>query len=166
MNGRLIGIAVRPARYAALEEHNEIEIREDGLAGDHVRDRKGGARFNRIVSILAAEDWAAACAGLDPPADPKIELSWLTRRANLLLEGVRLPRAQGAILKIGGVELEVRKQTYPCKRMEDARPGLLKALAKEWRGGVLCRVLTPGTVRIADDVVIVSSPPGIDRRLP
>ena len=166
MSGRLQGIAVRPERYAPLVEHAKIEIREDGLAGDHVRDRKGGARPNRIVSILAKEDWAAACADLSPPADPERDLPWLTRRANLLVEGVRLPRAEGAVLSIGGVELEIRKQTYPCKRMETARAGLLKALAKDWRGGVLCKVLKPGEVKVGDPVEIVSSPPESERRLP
>ncbi len=161
MTGKLIGIAVRPDRYAPMVDRGEVRIEADGLEGDHA-----GKRPDRIVSVIAAEDWAAACADLNPPADPLKELPWQTRRANLLIEGVRLPRAEGAILKIGAVELEVRKQTYPCKRMEDAQSGLLKALAKDWRGGVLCRVTTPGVVRIGDEADIVSSPPETDRRLP
>ena len=161
MAGKLTGIAIRPARYAAMVERGKTCVDGGGLEGDHA-----GKRPDRIVSVLAAEDWAAACADLNPPADPIAELPWLTRRANLLLEGVRLPRASGAILKIGEVELEVRKQTYPCKRMEDARPGLLKALAKNWRGGVLCSVRKGGGVRVGDDAFVASSPPETTRNLP
>lgn len=161
MTGKLTGIAIRPAWYAPMVERHEISIAADGLEGDHA-----GKRPDRIVSILSAADWAAACADLDPAADPIHELPWLTRRANLLLDGVRLPRAAGAVLRIGPVELEVRRQTYPCKRMEDARNGLLKALAKDWRGGVLCSVLRGGVVRLGDDALVVSSPPEITRKLP
>ncbi len=161
MTGKLTGIAIRLARYAAMVECEEINVVADGLEGDH-----GGKRPDRIVSILSAEDWAAACADLDPAADPIAELPWLARRANPLLEGVRLPRAVGAVLNIGAVELEVRNQTYPCKRMEDARAGLLKTLAKDWRGGVLCSVIKGGVVRIGDDASVVSSPPEISRKLP
>lgn len=161
MTGKLIGIAVRPDRYVPLVDRQRVDIAADGLDGDHA-----GRWPDRIVSIIAAEDWAAACADLDPPADPVSELPWRTRRANLLLDGVRLPRVAGAILRIGAVELEISGQTHPCKRMEDARAGLLKALAKEWRGGVLCRVIIPGQVQIGDNAEIVSSPPEVTRRLP
>lgn len=161
MVGKLAGIAIRPDRYAAMVDRPAVRIEVDGLAGDHA-----GKWPDRIVSVIAAEDWAAACADLDPPADPLTELPWQTRRANLLLEGVRLPRAPGAMIRIGAVDLEVTMQTHPCKRMEEARAGLLKALAKDWRGGVLCRVKTPGEIRIGDSAEVISSPPEIVRRLP
>lgn len=163
MSGHLIGIAVRPERYAEMVERTTIKIDARGLEGDHARERDD--RPDRIVSVLAVEDWQAACADLDQSDEPS-NLHWLTRRANLLVEGLRLPRAQGAILNIGDVQLEVRAQTHPCKRMEEARPGLLKALAKEWRGGVLCKVVSPGEVSVGDVAEIVSSPPEIERRLP
>jgi MOSC domain-containing protein YiiM len=66
---------------------------EAGVAGDH----KGA---NRAVTILAREDWEAALADLGPTDEP---LDWTARRANLLVEGVRLPRAIGATLRIGRV---------------------------------------------------------------
>ena len=82
-----------------------------------------------------------------------------SRRANLLVEGVELPRAKGGILRIGAVRLEVTGQTYPCVRMEEARPGLLKALAKDWRGGVTCRVLSGGQIALGDAVEVLVRPP-------
>ena len=125
---------------------------ERGLDGDH----KGAKFRNRALTILAAEDWAAALAALPEP-DPA--LPWTARRANLLVCGVRLPRARGAIIRIGPVLAEVTYPTVPCRRMEEARPGLQKALYPEWRGGVTARVLEGGTLRLGDPVSVVSSPP-------
>jgi hypothetical protein len=69
---------------------------EAGLAGDH----KGAKFKRRAVTILAREAWEAALADLGPTDEP---LDWTARRANLLVEGVRLPRAIGTTLRIGRV---------------------------------------------------------------
>lgn len=160
--GRLIAIARRPARRAPMAEVAEVAITTArGLEGDHK-----GAKFpNRAVTVLASEDWTAALADLAGSDGPPL-LAWTTRRANLLVEGMRLPRARGAILAVGPVRLEVTYPTQPCRRMEEAHPGLLKALHPEWRGGVTCRVLTEGTVRIGDAVAIEHAPAERAPRLP
>lgn len=134
---------------------------DGGLLGDHA-----GKRPDRLVSMLSWEGWQAACVALDPPADPELELPWTIRRANLLVQGVALPRAAGGIVQIGGVTLELTGFTYPCVRMEEARKGLLKALAKDWRGGVLCKVLEAGSVQQGDSVTVIKSPPEVIRKLP
>ena len=132
-----------------------------GLAGDH----KGEKFPNRGVTILAAEDWAAAIAELTDLAGP-VPLPWTARRANLLVEGLRLPRARGAVLAVGDVVLEVTAQTFPCRRMHEAHPGLMKALASAWRGGVSCRVANGGLIAIGDGVRMLSSPAERVARLP
>ena len=48
--------------------------------------------------------------------------------------------------------LEVTQETKPCHLMEAAHPGLKRALTPEWRGGVCCRVLKGGKVRVGDRV--------------
>ena len=108
--------------------------------------------------MLAIEDWEAALAELVDLAGP-VPLPWTMRRANLLVRGLRLPRVAGALLKVGPVLLEVTAQTYPCKRMDEAHPGLLKALAPDWRGGVTARVVEGGGIALGDAVAIISSPP-------
>src|SRR5262245_42300735 len=141
MTGKLIGIAWRPARLAPMQTVDSIEISlEAGVAGDH----KGAKFKRRAVTILAREDWDAALAQLAADGDADaLRLDWTVRRANLLVEGVRLPRALGAIIRVGQALLEVTYPTSPCARMEAARKGLLKALHPEWRGGVTCKVLEP-----------------------
>lgn len=153
--GRLIAIARRAKSRAPMEEIATGEITlAAGLTGDF-----RGAKFPaRQVTVLAIEDWEAALADLAGIAGPP-ELPWTTRRANLLVEGVRLPRAKGAILQIGLVQLAVTGQTNPCHRMEEAHRGLLSALHPHWRGGVTCRVVEPGAITVGDRARVISSPP-------
>ena len=81
-------------------------------------------------------------------------MPWTARRANLLVRGVELPKAAGAVIAIGDVRLQVMLETDPCSRMEEQCPGLREALTPDWRGGVCCRVLTGGTVSAGDVVTI------------
>jgi MOSC domain-containing protein YiiM len=158
MMGRLIGIARRSRRRAPMQEVEHGLITEQlGLDGDF----KGAKYPRRQITVLACEDWRAALAEV-----AQADLPWTTRRANLLVTGVDLPRAAGSILRIGAVRLEVTAQTYPCARMEEAQAGLLSALAKNWRGGVTCRVLHGGPIALGDPVEVEARAPSITRKLP
>lgn len=160
--GRLLGIAFRGLRGAPMETATSIEIRAGGgLAGDH----KGQKFRLRGVTVLSREAWEEALAAIAPGAPPP-DLPWTTRRANLLVEGVRLPRARGGQVRIGPVLLEVTYPTQPCAQMERAHAGLLKALSPDWRGGITCQVLEGGHVELGDAVEIVFSPPEKVIRLP
>lgn len=161
--GRLIGIARRDAVRAPMEEIAEGVITvARGLDGDH----KGPKFPRRRITVLEREAWEAALAELRHEDGGRVVLPWTVRRANLLVDGVRLPRARGGILRIGAVRLEVTNPTQPCQRMEDAFPGLLKALHPAWRGGVTCLVLDGGVVRIGDAVEVLHAPMEHVPRLP
>ena len=160
--GRLIGIARRPARRAPMEEIDAGFITTDGgLEGDH----KGPKFPLRRITVLARGDWEAAVLELTGISGPPL-LSWIARRANLYVEGLRLPRALGGRISIGPVVLEVTYPTQPCKRMDEVHPGLLKALHAEWRGGITCKVIEGGLVRIGDEARVLVSPPEKQVRLP
>lgn len=161
--GQLAGIARRPAVRAPMEEIAAGHIGVDtGLAGDH----KGPKFPNRRITVLAREAWEEALAELESADGSPVVLPWTARRANLLVEGVALPKARGGIVRIGPVKLEVTYPTQPCSRMEEAHVGLLKALHPDWRGGITCRVLEGGEVRIGDEVEVLVSPPEKKLRLP
>jgi MOSC domain-containing protein YiiM len=121
-----------------------------GLEGD----TKGAKYPSRQITVLSREAWDAALAEIGGP-----HLAWTARRANLLVDGVELPRAKGAVLSVGPVCLEVTGQTYPCVRMEEAHPGLLKALARDWRGGLTCRVVAGGHIAVGAVVDVLVRPP-------
>jgi MOSC domain-containing protein YiiM len=158
MAGTLIGIGRRTARRAPMLKLEAVTIAVDiGLTGD----TSGPRHPKRLVTVLAIEDWTAALVALNArDLVGGIDLDWTERRANLLVEGVRLPRAKGAVLRIGAVELLVTGQTHPCARMDAVHPGLLKALGSEWRGGVTCSVITGGGLTLGNTAAVVSSPPG------
>ncbi len=162
MAGHLSGIAIRPARKAPMVTRESVAVAaSSGLEGDHA-----GKAPDRMVTVMSAEAWRDALDALDPPLEAGERLDWTVRRANLLTEGAALPRARGGVIRIGELVLAVTGQTWPCKRMEEARPGLLKALARDWRGGVTCAVREAGKVSVGDSVEILVSPPEVKRRLP
>src|SRR3982074_1563252 len=137
--GRLLGIARAPALRAALVEVREAEVGgSEGIMG-RARGRKSG----RQVTVLFREGWESACGELG------VTLPWVMRRANLLVEGIAPPK-EGGQLRIGELVLEVTQETQPCHLMDAAHRGLKRALAPEWRGGVCCRVLKGGKIRVGD----------------
>ncbi len=149
--GSLEAIARKAERRAPVEKLKTAEVAvEGGLAGD-----SRGRFRDRAVTVLAKEGWAAAMTDLGLPGDT----DWTIRRANLLTQGVPLPRAPGGVIRVGDVLLEVTGETRPCSRMEEQRPGLLKALSSDWRGGVTCRVLKGGNLKEGDLAQTLISPP-------
>jgi MOSC domain-containing protein YiiM len=160
MPGRLIGIARKSARLAPVETLDRGRITVDGgLEGDH----RGPKYPLRRITVIAREDWEAAVAELPEDA---ANLPWTARRANLLVEGVRLPRAAGGVIQVGPVVLEITGETNPCGRMDEAYPGLLRALHPEWRGGVTCSVREGGEITLGDAVGILHAPVERTRVLP
>lgn len=142
----LQGICYRTASKAPMRELYGCEVSASaGVSGDF-RGNPG----KRQVTVLSLESWRDACAvaGADLP--------WTTRRANLLVSGLRFDRSQvGKTLRIGGVELLITRETDPCRRMEESYPGLLAALQPDWRGGVCCRVVSTGQIAVGDTVDLI-----------
>lgn len=139
--GQLLAIAWTPVKRGTLIPIPEADVGiENGIQGD-ARGRKTG----RQITVVFKEGWEAACGDLG------VELPWTTRRANLLIEGVPVPR-EGKRLVIGGTVLEITQETQPCQVMEAAHRGLRDALTPDWRGGVCCKVIRGGTIRVGDRV--------------
>jgi len=60
----------------------------------------------------------------------------------------------GKGVRIGDVELKITQETSPCSLMDKLYQGLTTALTPDWRGGVCCKVISAGTIRIGDPVEI------------
>ena len=145
MTGKLIGIAKREKVRAPMEELRAAAISIDrGVAGD-----ARGAVKDRNVTVIFREDWEAACR------DHGKALPWITRRANLYVEGLSDFKRVGARIKVGDVVLEVTEENPPCKLMDMQSQGLRAALEPDWRAGVACKVLTPGDISLGDRVEVV-----------
>ena len=108
-----------------------------------------GKPGKRQVVVVGREGWEAACRELG------VDLDWTLRRGNLYVEGVALRDSAGAQLQIGDALLLVTGECDPCWVMDAQHDGLRKALAPEWRGGVACRVLRGGAIRVGDEVQLL-----------
>lgn len=148
MRGRLIGIARHAEPKGAMEAIDEAVISPgEGVRGDYRGSLKPG-RNRGEVTVMTREAWAAATGDVG-----RRDLEWWHRRANLLVDGVELPRAEGAMIRLsGGAVLEVTGETDPCFRMDAIVPGLQEALTPDWRGGVRTRVLSGGPIAVGGDV--------------
>ena len=150
--GQLGGIARHAVRRGPMETLDRARVTPDeGLEGDIRGPVPAGKAGKRQITLIEAESWAAALGELGA------DLPWQTRRANLLVTGLRLPREAGAVIAIGdGLRIKVTGECDPCSRMEAILPGLEAALRPDWRGGVCGRVLSEGTIAIGDEVRIES----------
>jgi MOSC domain-containing protein YiiM len=149
MPGRLIGIARKNRPHAPMDVLDHVEIGlETGVHGDYRGAIRPGKSNRRQVTILMAEDWMATIADLGRP------VSWEQRRANLLVEGVTLPREEGARLRIGGATLEITGECDPCRRMDAVADGLQSSLRPNWRGGRIARVIEGGAIALGDEVEV------------
>jgi len=142
VTGRLTRIFLRPsARTPVKQVERAVAYPGAGLEGDHA----GGG--NRQVTLISEEAWRAACSELGQP-----ELSPGLRRANLVVEGLDLSAAIGQEIHIGACRIRIIGETRPCRLMDDAAPGLQRALDPDRRGGVYGRVFKGGPIRVGDAV--------------
>jgi MOSC domain-containing protein YiiM len=112
-----------------------------GIAGNA---NQGG---RRQVVLLTEEGWREATAELGADLDPA------TRRGNLLLSGVDLENTRGRLLRIGPALLRIWTECTPCYQMDQARPGLQRALRPHWRAGACAQVIAGGEIRVGDEAV-------------
>lgn len=152
MPGRLVGIARhdRPKGPMETVERACVTIAE-GVHGDYrgaLAATKPGRK--RQVSLIESESWRAAAA------DAQALLDWSDTRRNLLMEGVRLPRAAGTRVAIGqSLVIEITCECDPCERMDALHRGLKAAMTPDWRGGFLGRVIEDGEIAVGDEIRIL-----------
>jgi len=141
--GRVVSLAVRPARSADMQLTSALTVKADGCAaGDHSKSAKRG------ITILSSPQWDQVISAMQS------DLPWHARRANVLVDASDLGQYVGKHIKLGNVEIQVMGITYPCAHIEDLHPGLSKALKGD-RGGIYGRILNDGVIQI-DDVMMAS----------
>ncbi|QUN05929.1 molybdenum cofactor biosysynthesis protein [Shewanella yunxiaonensis] len=149
MSMELQAIAFKDGRKRPMLEINKAFISTQSGVEHDIFGKPGP----RQVTVLSRQQWLDTCNELGT------SISWLARRANLLIDGVRFGAdSVGQFLKIGNVILEITGETNPCKNMEQEYPGLEAALVTDWRGGVTCRVIREGNVTKGNAVIISDQP--------
>ena len=139
---KLVGIAIKEGTRKPMIELPRAEIStETGVEKDY-RGKPG----KRQVTVLSLSAWKQVCNQL------KVDLEWTKRRANLLIDEIKLKNQTGARIRIGDAVLEITGETSPCDRMDEIYSGLKAALMPSWNGGVTCRVIRSGIVQVNDPV--------------
>ena len=141
----LKSIAIKTTSRAAMHEQVFAEITtEKGITGDF-----RGSQTDRQITILSESAWQKACDSVGT------NLPWITRRANLLVDGLEFSAKDvGKTVRIGETTLKIMEETKPCSLMDKQYQGLKNALTPEWRGGVCCKVITAGSIQGGDRIDI------------
>lgn len=149
-------ICIAPAASVPMQLLAEVEaLAGGGLAGDRYYEKTGfyssrptdpGARE---VTLFEAETLEQLSA------EHGIELSAVEHRRNVTVRGVQLLGLIGQRFRIGAVVLEGVKDCPPCEHLQQlvGKP-VLQPLVN--RGGLRARVLSGGTLRVGDPVVVES----------
>ncbi|XAM00584.1 MOSC domain-containing protein [Phycisphaeraceae bacterium D3-23] len=141
--GDVQALALRPAKGEPIVLVKQVTAEQDGGLLEEAR----GAKKKRGVTLLAAGQWPAVCDALGR------DVPWTARRANILIGCDALLQHLGKTLCIGDdVRLEATLETVPCGHIESLTPGLFEALKPKGRGGLCCRVVTGGVIRVGDVV--------------
>lgn len=122
-----------------------ILVKDDGLyTTSNVPDIRCRPGKNRQVTLIAEEDLAAIAKELGLGSIPLG-----ASRRQLMVRGIRF--ILGSTLKIGEATLLVEEPCDPCSQMEEFI-GTGAKNAMEGRGGVCCRVLEGGKIKIGDSL--------------
>jgi MOSC domain-containing protein YiiM len=143
MTGQLDAIWIKRFKRGPMDSTESATLVADaGIVGN--ADQGGW----RQVTIIERERWDRLMSDIDGDLDP------VARRANLLIRGVELRNCRGARLRVGSCTIELRGETMPCERMDEALPGLQQLMRSDWGGGAFGRVIEGGEIRVGDVVVL------------
>jgi MOSC domain-containing protein YiiM len=141
--GRVEAIWLKRAHRGPMDPVDEAVLDADGgIVGNVDRSRR------RQVTIIEREAWETVMSDLNADLNPS------SRRANILVSGVRLAKTRSRVLEIGSATVLIGGEVTPCERMEQLLPGLQMAMRPDWRGGVFAQILTGGTIRVGDLVAL------------
>jgi len=140
VSGEIARLWVKRAHRGPMDAADSIKlIARRGIEGN--ADLGG----RRQVTIIDLDRWHRLTASLGD-IDP------ILRRANIAIVGVDLESTRGRSISLGPCVIEILGETRPCRSLDFAATGLMKALDPSWGGGVYGRVITGGVLTIGDAV--------------
>jgi MOSC domain-containing protein YiiM len=147
--GEIIWIGIHPESRQPVLVLEETFAQIGGLKDD--RFNKGNPESKRQVTLIQYEHLQAVASFLGKEnIDPSLV------RRNLLVKGINLNSMRGRQIRIGEAILEMTGYCPPCRRMEE-NLGKGGYNAMRGHGGINCRVLKEGKIRVGDRVEVVKT---------
>ena len=144
--GYIQHIFVAPVRGAPMAPLAEVEALEEcGLRGDRYADARNRKSVDYQLTLIEIENIQAFAQASGLPLAPH------EPRRNLVTVGVRLNEFCGKRFKVGEVELEGLELCEPCGTFaKRTHPEVVRFFVR--RGGLRCRILRGGFIRVGDAV--------------
>ena len=145
--GHVQHIFVAPTRGVPMTELQEVEaLTSCGLRGDRYADaanRRSPDYQLTLIELEFIQEFSAASGLQLAPQDP---------RRNLVTVGIRLNELCGKQFQVGDVDLEGLELCEPCSTFADRTyPEIVRFFVH--KGGLRCRIVRGGTIRVGDRVV-------------
>lgn len=147
-SGSVTWIGIRAQTRAHIQVLTETYAHIGGLSGD--RYNKGIADSKRQVTLIQQEHIAAVASFLG-----KNNIDPALLRRNIVVQGINLNALKGKPFQIGDAILEMTGLCYPCSRMEESL-GKGGFNAMRGHGGITCRVLQEGAIRVGDAITALN----------
>jgi MOSC domain-containing protein YiiM len=154
--GRVASIWTSPADGAPMERRESVEAVEGGLLGD--RYLLGTGYYSPFdvcqVTLVSAEALA------EIRDETGIDLSDGRHRRNVVVSGANLRDLLDVTFRAGDAEFRGTRPRPPCAHVERVagEEGVARALG-DGRGGICADVVTPGTVRVGDELELIEADP-------
>lgn len=139
--GAVLAIWIKRARRGRMDAVPTAHL----IAGQGIEGNADQGGW-RQVTIITQDAWDRMEQALGASVDPA------ARRANLLVSGVDLRAARGRTLRVGDCRIELRGETRPCERMDEAHDGLRAAMRPDWNGGAFGVITAGGHIHVGDPV--------------
>ncbi len=145
--GRVEWLSFRPVKHSPVQVVTELNVDPvHGIVGDHYQGSSG----NRHVTIMQYEHLAVLQSILQVPVDPCL------LRRNFLISGINVHALRVSQFRIGSqVVLAGTGDCHPCSRMEQ-NLGYGGYSAMRGHGGITCRVVQGGKIKVGDRVTILT----------
>ena len=155
--GKVVSLHIHPPKSgASMLDLSQIDVEaERGIVQDKRyfgRRSQNGAPSKRQVTLIEREQLAEhartlGCADFAPGVV----------RSNIETSGINLVPLHGKTVQIGTAKLQIGAPRDPCEKMDEIVPGL-RELMDHGRQGVLAQIIQSGSIRIGDEIHLVSEP--------
>ncbi len=146
--GEVVSIHIARSRNGPAEALQRARVHADYGLEEDWRSRRGRSGQLTLIEEEALDDVAGQLGHSIPPG---------ASRRQIVVRGLALNRTIGRRLRLGPALVYVEEPCDPCSNMERT-VGPRAQAAMENRGGVRCRVLEGGELRIGDSVAEEGAP--------